>query len=199
MTMYLIDGKMNSGKTLALTYFALKDYQEGRKIITNYNINIPHYEINKDFLFWMAETQPDTSGMSFFFDEIWLYIDSRSPFANRVLTYFFLQSSKGSPPANVYMTTQNKGQIDVRVRDNAHIEYKCERRVLIENKLRKISNKVRDLGKDIYKYLYIKISESEIKQHSGFMQRFSPADKVYYIKADWIFKFYDTHQKMKGK
>lgn len=195
MTMYLIEGNMNNGKTLVLTYLALRDYTANRKIITNYDINIPHYKMNKDFLFWLAEKQPDTTGMSFFFDELWLWLDSRNPMSNKVLTYFFLQSSKGD--TKVYMTAQSENQLDIRLRENAHVIIRCERRLLLGNKLRKVSNRIRDLGKKYYPYIYIKIKDYD-NNFNG-VHRFVEANAIYYLKADWIFKFYDTNQKMCAK
>lgn len=196
MSMTLITGKMNNGKTLVSTFYALKDFHEGRKIITNYNINIPHYEINKDALFWMAETQPSTAGISFFFDELWLWIDSRNAMGNKVLTYFFLQSSKGFPETRVYMTSQKDSQLDMRIRENAHILIECERKLLLNNKMCKVKSKVRDLGNKFYPYLYIKVSEFEQGLHG--LYKFANCVSRFYIKADWIFKFYDTHQKMRA-
>lgn len=186
---------MNNGKTLVSTYYALKDYIGHRKIITNYNINIPHYEVNKDFLEWMAEKQPETKGMSFFFDELWLWLDSRNSMSNRILTYFFLQSSKGD--TQVYLTTQRDNQLDSRVRENSHIIIKCERKILYHNKMISVKNRVRDLGKYWYPYIYIKVKEYENKFNG--IYRMVECDKIFYLKADWLFKFYDTNQKMKYK
>ncbi len=192
MTLFLIEGKMNSGKTLLATFYALKDYQEGRKIISNYDLNIPHYEINKDFLEWLSIKQPSTEGISFFFDELWIWgLDSRTSTANSILTYFFLQSSKGD--TRVYMTTQSAGQLDIRVRDNAHVIVKCERRVLLGNKMRRISDRIRKLGSKINSILYIKVAEYEYKSS---LYNYLYPTKIYYIKADWIFKFFFTNQKI---
>ena len=193
MTLTLIEGQMNNGKTLVLTFHALKDYLEGRKIITNYNINIPHYEINKDYLTYLAVKQPDTTGLSFFLDELWLWLDSRNAMSNKILSYFFLQSSKND--TRVYLSVQRDNQLDIRVRENAHVILKCERRLLIKNKMRRINNRIRDLGKQYYPIIYIKVKDYD--NNFSNMTRYLEAKSIYYLKACWLFNFYNTHQKIK--
>lgn len=193
MTLTLIEGNMNSGKTLAMTYYALKDYQKGRIIVTNYNLNIPHYEINKDFLTWLSINQPDLIGYSIFLDELWLWVDSRSPMSNRLLTYTFLQSSKND--SCWYFSTQAENQIDLRIRDNSHIIVRCERKLLLHNKMHKVKNRIRDLGSSLYPYIYIKVQEYD-RAFNGLNTILTPS-QVFYLKANWLFKYYDTNQKMK--
>lgn len=194
MTLILIKGAMNAGKTLVLTYLAIKDYLKGRKIITNYDINLPSYIINKDYLEYIALRQPDTTGLSFFFDELWLWaMDSRSSMLNRILSYFFLQSSKGD--TQVYLTVQRDSQLDLRVRENAHVTLTCERKLLLHNKMHNINNRIRDIGKRWYPYIYIKVCDYD-NVSSGLIRYVKPRAR-YYLKANWIFQFYDTHKKIR--
>lgn len=188
-----IVGLMSSGKTLYMTYLLYKDYLRGRTIITNYNVNFPHYEINKDFLINMAIQQPNLKGVSFGFDELWIWLDCRDSMSNKVATYFFLQSSKGD--TRIYLSAQDEGQNEMRIRRNKHLITTCERRLLIDKKMRKISSEQRILPIEYQPYLYIKI-RTYTQTFFG-MERDFKIKEEKYIKANTIFPLYDTNLKMK--
>jgi len=195
MTIHSIVGLMNSGKTLFLTLCLYKDFLKGRTIITNYHVNFPHYQINRDYLFYLAQTQPDTRNISFGFDELWIYLDCRSSQENKIATYFFLQSSKGD--TQVYITAQDNSQNDLRIRTNQHLLTVCERRILVDKKLKKISDEQRHLPSWINNKLYI-IARTYV-QKIVIYQRDYVFKKRQIIKAKPIFNLYDTNYKMKAK
>lgn len=71
---HAVCGSQNNGKTLVMTYLGLKDFQEGRTIISNYNLSFKHYLINKDFLFWLGKEQPAFNNVTFLLDELWIWV-----------------------------------------------------------------------------------------------------------------------------
>ena len=147
-------GLMNSGKTLYMTYKLYIAYCSGKTIITNYDLNFPHYKINLDWLKSLAsndETVLDNVAMGF--DELWLWMDSRSSGANKVGTYFFLQSSKDD--TEIYMTSQHNGQLDIRLRNNMHKISQCSRVLKINGKYVEIDEENRFLPEKYRPHLYI--------------------------------------------
>lgn len=192
---HTIVGLMNSGKTLFMTYKLYKDFKEGREIVSNYSLSFPHKLVNKDYILQLAKEQPPLNNISFGFDELWVWLGSRS-FASKdniLATNFFLQSSKGD--CNIYLTTQDNSQNDIRIRQNQHFVSVCERRILIEGKYKRLSDEKRVLPLNLQELLYI--------NYKTFGYRFVNYEKISYlkergfIKAKSIFELFDTHQKIK--
>lgn len=105
-----IVGELGSGKTLALTYLAWRNYSKGMKIYSNYKLNFPYTPI---------QTPDDIINMKDGFaslDELWLYADSRLSASkkNKFVTMVLAKSRKRS--INIGFTTQSFGQVDKRIR-----------------------------------------------------------------------------------
>lgn len=45
MVLIAICGELGAGKTLSLVYLALRNYQKGRKIYSNFDMVIPHERV----------------------------------------------------------------------------------------------------------------------------------------------------------
>lgn len=193
MTMHSIVGLMNSGKTLYMTFLLYLDYLLGRKIITNYYVNFPHEEIKKEKLIEMAKNGTDTKNMSFGFDELWIWLDCRKAMSNTISTYFFLQSSKGD--TRIYFTTQDEGQNDLRLKQNIHLITVCQRRLLLNGKLHKITDEIRELPKEIQQFLVIKY-KTYVRRMVG-LESELVIKKKGIVKAKPIFLLYDTNKKQK--
>lgn len=185
-----ICGMQNEGKTLYTVRLAYEDWKKGRKIITNMDLSFPHYRVNKDFVFWLGEKQPSFRNISFVFDELWLWLDSRTVFENRIATYFFLQSSKSD--ANIYLTAQDNGQNEIRIRNNLHRYTECRRFLLLNKNFFRVICEERDLKK-YSPYLYI-----ECKTFNKDLRMANPIYKLKsleMLKAINYFNYFDTREK----
>lgn len=110
MVLMAIVGGLGSGKTLALTYLAYRNYLKGLKIFSNYELAFPYQKISKT-----SQLEKMKSGF-FAGDELWLWLDSRvsSSKRNRVVGQILLSSRKKD--INFVYTTQSFSQVDVRIR-----------------------------------------------------------------------------------
>lgn len=189
---------MNSGKTLYMTYLLYKEFRKGKKIITNYHVNFPHYEINRDFLFFLGERNVVLQNVCFGLDELWIWLDCREAMENKVATYFFLQSSKDD--SHIYLTAQNNGQNEKRLKENINMLSVCDRYLYNPEKhcYEKIVSPQRILPKEFWSKLRIKIIEYENRNYYIFSD-FLPTGNVYFLKAQEAFSLYDTKQKIRRK
>ena len=113
----VIVGGIGNGKTLLLTYLSLLHHLTGYRIVSDYDLNIPHFRINnlEDINNILTEYGKYTLSMMAF-DEGWIFIDSRlsTTKKNIVWSRFMMQTRKVG--FDVYITLQNIGQIDTRIR-----------------------------------------------------------------------------------
>lgn len=199
-----IVGLMNSGKTLFMTYKLLIEYLKGKDILTNYYLNFPKIKncgriflINQDYLFSVGQKGLMLKNVAIGIDELWIFaMDSRSSMGKfqKIMTYFFLQSSKDD--TQIYFTAQNNNQNDIRLRSNMHKIYICDRVLKINNKFVKINDEKRFLNSDEQNNLFIHSQEYKIK-NIGF-QNVATKNSEIYIKANLYFNLYDTTQKIKA-
>lgn len=199
MTLMLLTGFQNEGKTLALTRFVFSDFLKGREIFCNTNFKFKHTIINKDFLLNMVEKGISLKNITWALDEFWLWADARK--LSTMLSYFYLQSSKDN--ANIIMTAQTDRQIDVRLRENLHYWGECERRVLWNGKLRRLPKNYWDKRLDIPKELQDKIfivvrmhrPVSRISGHLSYSE--FELVKTYHIYGKIFYNLYNTESKIK--
>lgn len=191
-----IVGYMNSGKTLYLTLKLYLDWLAGRTIITNYNVNFPHYKINKDYLIELAKNQKTFVNCSFGFDELWIWLDARRNQENTVATYFFLQSSKDDSP--IYLTAQTNQQNDKRLRDNLHRISICNRILLFpnDNEIYEIDEDYRFLKPELQEFLHIRIKEYRRRFSTSSGRHELEKFNDFSISAKPIFKLFDTREKI---
>lgn len=187
-----IVGAQNEGKSWFAQYCAFQDWKKGRKIISNMNLAFPHYRVNKDFVFWLGENQPAFRYITFLFDELWLWLDCRTPIENRIATYFFLQSSKSD--ANIYLTAQDNSQNELRIRKNLHKYTECRRFLLINNRFCRVITEERDLEKwSPYLYIECKTRIKDLKMSETIYR----LKEVKYYHAIEFFNMYNTREKKK--
>lgn len=188
-----ISGAMNSGKTLYMTYLLFKAYLRGKTILSNYDLNFPHFKMNKDFLIKMSQEKDYVlENTCIGLDELWLWLDSRKSQENAVMTYFFLQSSKDD--IEIYFTAQENTQTDIRLRHNLHKIVNCSRVLKINDRYIPIDNEIRFIADEYQKVLYIKATEFK-KVNFGLYSELVP-NKTYYVRANPIFGLYATRQRM---
>lgn len=122
-------GEMRSGKTLLMTLLLHDDNVRGKEVIANYHLNF-----NSEVLDVNALDESIRGGDTDYFkdksigiDEIHVFMDSRGSGQkrNKMMSYFLTQS--GKLDTTVYWTSQFLRQVDVRLRLNTQILYKCER------------------------------------------------------------------------
>jgi len=111
MVLIAFVGELGSGKTLALTYLAWRNFNKGQKIYANYTLAFVHTFI---------ETLEQIDGMEegfFAADELWSWLDSRlsSSKRNQTVNAILLKSRKRG--INIGFTAQHFSQIDKRVRN----------------------------------------------------------------------------------
>ncbi len=192
MSLHLLNGLMNSGKTLIMTYYGYKAHKQGYKVYSNYGVNFPHVLINRDFIFYLGQEQPNLGNSCFLLDELWIWLDCRDAVANKVATYFFLQSSKDD--SKIYITSQAFSQNDKRIKENYHRLSICNRQILDEGKFYNINEEKRFLPEELNRKLYIRNVEYKKSSSLYFALK---KDFVMRLKADKIFPLFETRQKIK--
>lgn len=200
MTLTLYTARQNEGKTLGLVVETFKDWLRGRTIYTNIPLNFPHILINKDFLIDIVQKGINISDATFLLDEVWLWIDSR--LRDRIMSYFYLQSSKDN--LNINMSAQTERQVDVRLRENLHKWGYCSRYLAYKGKLIRLPKdffEVRILPKELQPLLFIKVELFtpivSVRRNIGFDD--FQLSKTRFIHAQDFFKLYDTKSKVKIK
>lgn len=119
-------GRMGSGKTLSMTRCLLKYYQRGFRILTNYDLAIPHEEVSFEWIIKTAEEQGKLDMCVLALDEIHIMIDSRAAPTkrNRSLSYLLNQSRKLKV---IWLySTQYAHQVDKRLRSGTDLWVMCE-------------------------------------------------------------------------
>lgn len=199
-----ITGVQNSGKTAYLVNELFTDFTKGRIIITNIHLNFPHIKVNKDWLIERSLKQDiiewlklnnipfKKGGLSFGFDELWIWLDARQSMANTIATYFFLQSSKDD--SNIRFTAQTNNQNDRRIRDNLHRITECDRVLKYNDTYFLIDNEERYLSPELNLFLYIQAEIFKRQERGGLTTFESYATK--YIKAMPLFELFDTSIKI---
>lgn len=181
-------GAQNSGKTLSMTYYAFKYFQEGYKIFSNYNLNFSHTKLTKDLLVEHTKSRTQLNKAIFLVDEIYIILDARSFSGklNKLFSYFILQTSKRD--VHLFGTAQYFNTVDKRFRENTNFMVFCNRYELDNNIYKPITNKGRIINSN---NLYIKNSFM-IKSNDSIFPNYE--NKNYYLKASPIFKLYDTRE-----
>jgi len=183
-------GEQNSGKTLVMSYFAYTYYKKGYEIYSNYKLNFKHKFINQELLKKYTENKIQFKKAIFLIDEMYLFLDSRNfgKKTNKIFTYFLLQTSK----RNVHLlgTAQYINTIEKRFRENLNFMTFCQRTLKINSKYKEVTNNLRFISDN--KNLYIKLNFMIKRLIDGILLSYDI--KSFYLKAQPIFKIYDTTQ-----
>ena len=99
-------GRSDSGKTLALTYLAYRNYLKKRKIFSNYNLEFPHNKIK------FKDVTNLHSGI-FVGDDFFSWYE-RNRKNNRILSEFFVKARKRD--VDIFYVTDSRGYIPVLIR-----------------------------------------------------------------------------------
>lgn len=110
MPLMMILGGLGSGKTLCLTYLALRNHLKGRKIYANYKLNFPYERV------YSVEKISEMHSGFFAGDELWAWLDSQASSSkkNKVITDILTKSRKRG--ISIAYTLQHKNSIHTRVR-----------------------------------------------------------------------------------
>lgn len=112
MVLMAVVGELGAGKTLTLTYLALRQWlQKGRRIYANYTFyGVPYFRVDS-----VQDIDEMSNGFAAM-DEFWLWIDSRASVSlkNRLIGNILLKSRKRG--LTIAYTTQSFDQIDKRIR-----------------------------------------------------------------------------------
>ena len=119
-----IVGDLGGGKTLLMTYQGYKRFLRGQRIMANYGVRYKHARLNAAVL---VEMDADLQDLVILGDEFHIVIDSRNSMTadNKAITYFVLQTRKRN--VHLYFTTQDEGQVDVRLRMRVDYWIYCTR------------------------------------------------------------------------
>jgi len=182
-------GEQNTGKTLALTYYAYNYYMNNYTVYSNYNLNFPHKKLTIDYINKIVQNKEQFTKSVFIIDEIYLILDSRNfgKKSNKIFSYLLLQSSKRD--VHILGTAQYFNTVDKRFREN--IKFKCYCNRVIKNingEFNLIETDKRKLDKKFNDKLYIQCFYFIKKGYFG--KNF--VNKQQYIRASPIFNLYDT-------
>jgi len=129
MTLIAFVGAMGSGKTLSMIALAYTKHLEGKKILTNMSgLTFPHEVIDKKKILAYTKENTTLSNCVLLLDEVHTLIDSRRAVSgsNLVWSYMILQSRKRN--VDIYWTSQDFGQADIRLRRQTDITISCRSR-----------------------------------------------------------------------
>lgn len=125
-----IAGGIGQGKTLAMVWYLLREHlQLNKTVYANFHLKgIPYKYLTFDDLMQMAEEGFDFRNAVIVIDEAHIWLDSRTAASklNRLFTYFVLQT--GKEDINLYYTTQDFGQVDIRLRQRTDFAIRVKRR-----------------------------------------------------------------------
>ena len=169
-----IIGKMGSGKTLTMVLLAYIMQKSGKRLKTNFDINITHEKITKSDI----KAYGDGKGQEIretvlCLDEVQTMLDCRTSSKNRIMTYFILQTRKRG--VDILYTTQQFFNVEKRLRENTNMILEChpEYSPLDKKKL-----------------LAIRI---DIIEYHG-REIFTPVKTLRFKADEKIYKLYDTYQ-----
>lgn len=193
----IVIGDQNEGKSLYVSFKVFLAYLKGKEVITNTPLNFPHILVTKEWLIERSKKLDlDLRNKVLFFDELWIWLDSRKAVENTVSTYFFLQSSKDD--AEIYLTAQHNKQNDVRLRDNCSKIIECHRYIKVGKEYHRITNDTRFLetiNPILNDILYIG-GDILVKTTSRGITDFKYRETEF-IKAKPIFRLFNTRIKIK--
>lgn len=115
---------MGGGKTLFMTSRGYRKYLAGYSVKANYGVRFPHEKLNAKSL---EEMGADLQDCVILGDEFHILIDSRDSMKkrNKTISYFILQTRKRG--VHLYFTTQDEGQVDIRLRRMVDYWVYCRR------------------------------------------------------------------------
>jgi len=122
-----IEGGLGEGKTIMLVRYLLKDYNKGKKILSNMGSlqGFDYSMLDIKTMLEMDNENVELHNCTIGIDEITVVVDCRTSASkkNRLFSYFVLQSRKRN--VNVYYTTQDLGMLDFRLTNHTHIVVMC--------------------------------------------------------------------------
>jgi len=121
---------MGKGKTLSCVKEAFGYYLQGYRILSNMKLRFPYTPINNKYITEFAKNKTEIYNSVIIIDELHTFMDSRRSVSKKNLlgSYFVTQTRKQR--VKLLGTTQHRGQIDLRIRQNTEIFIDCEKKEL---------------------------------------------------------------------
>ena len=188
-------GFQNSGKTLAMTYYAYTYYKKGYDIYSNYNLKFSKlkndkrlHKLTMDKIIECVKNREQFNKAIFLIDEMYLFMDSRNfgSKKQKIMTYFLLQTSKRN--VHLFGTAQVFNSVEKRFRENCNFMVFCSRVIKNENEYLNVFDNMRFLIDS--ENLYIKnvfLIKRSIESLTEYYDK-----KIFYLKAKNVFNLYDT-------
>jgi len=119
-------GPRGAGKTISMTFLALRDLLAGREVLANFEIEKDGYRSKPLMLEDWVSLPESLQGALICIDEIQLWADSRRSMAllNRLLGYLTMQTRKRN--LSLYYSIMDLNWIDSRLRWLTDIEIRCQ-------------------------------------------------------------------------
>jgi hypothetical protein len=120
-----ICGGMGSGKTLTMSYMAYQEFKEHVQIYSNYGLKLRKGIITKKLLLEYVTGDTQLKDCCLCIDEMQTLLDCRDfgKKDNKLISYLILQTRKKG--VNLYYTTQQFYNVEVRLRRNTDIIINC--------------------------------------------------------------------------
>lgn len=124
MPITAVVGDMGAGKTLIMTRQGHQRFKKGCKVFANYGVRFAHEKVNAAVL---VGHDVDLQNCVILGDEFHIILDSRNSMSggNKMISYFVLQTRKRN--VHLYFTTQDEGQVDIRLRRQVDYWIYCTR------------------------------------------------------------------------
>jgi len=174
-------GNRGTGKTLFMTLEAFNQYRKQKTIYSNYELTFPKIDkCKKPILipddFFLNYEKFNLTNVCLFFDEIYIYIDSRTSGSksNRVMSYFFNQTRKTG--VDLYYSTQFFSQVDKRLRFNTEVFV--------------IPKAIKDKNKNLF--ILVEICNRDLKLLDKWLIRAKPIFNLY--NTDEIISMFDSSE-----
>lgn len=125
-----IEGGIGQGKTLVMTAFLKREWTQFKKpLYANYKLKrLPFTRVDVSFFEETMRENVQFDRAAIGLDEMHIWLDSRTSVSKRnlLLSYFLLQTGKQG--INLYYTTQDFGQVDLRLRRRTDFAIRVERK-----------------------------------------------------------------------
>jgi len=126
MAIWILEGVQGQGKTTTGAAVLTDAVSDGRDIVTNIDIHLPHTHFDLDFFQKVMDGEEALENCTMFVDEFQQYMSSRRSASrqNEAFSYFIFQVRKRG--IDFYATSHRLMNLDVRVRAEASVEGVCE-------------------------------------------------------------------------
>ena len=119
-----LEGVMGSGNTLAAVTLCYLEFQEGKEVISNVDVNFPYTKLDTEFFLANMNTH-EMEHCTLLLDEAYIYLDSRNSATklNKLFTYFIAQTRKRG--VDMFVCIHHIDTVDKRLRRAIDLRGTC--------------------------------------------------------------------------